>query len=69
MDREQMLLQHRRTGECYVADTDGVAIYAATGPLHHSEIKQALSGDYDSDPDVVFDLTAHPENYLRPIQR
>ena len=60
--RERQIWQHVKSGERYVVETDGRRIFGAAGPLRHNEITQALAG-FDSDPDLVYDLTDTPGDY------
>jgi len=57
------LWQHMTSGEVYVVQTDYGMLLAAAGPLDYTEHAQALSGDFDDDPDVREDLTNHPDQY------
>ena len=46
-----------RTGDRYVVGRDeSGTIVAATGPLYYDDVAQALTGDFDSDPEVTADI-------------
>lgn len=64
------LWQHTASGEKYAAraDRDG-NILNATGPLHHSEIEAAMSGNFDGDIDTIEDLTQNRELYTMIEER
>ena len=49
--------QHITTGERYAVALDSYGwVVGAAGPLHHSEIAQAKTGDWNSDPEVTADI-------------
>lgn len=51
-----------RTGKRYVVTRNANGtIIAACGPLHYSEILDAIENGFDSDPDLVDDLRAAEE--------
>ena len=55
---------HIASGEKYAVEIDGNdQVVGAAGPLHYSEIDQAIAGDWDADRDVTEDIKADADSY------
>ena len=61
----RQIWRHVVSGETYVVElTREGQVIAAAGPLHYSDIAPALDfGDFDSDAELVDDLTADASRY------
>lgn len=47
---------HHISGEEFVAQVENDQIVDACGPLHHSEIDTALTGDFDGESELTDEL-------------
>ena len=67
---KNQIWQHVTSGELYaVVVDDGQSVVDAAGPLHHSEIAAALTGDWDGDVEVWEGIIAEPEAYRDVTER
>jgi hypothetical protein len=56
--------QHATSGERFAVAVDSYGyILGAAGPLHHSEIEQAKTGEWDADWEVLDDIRATQQEY------
>lgn len=56
--------KHGIAGEVFAVKTKQDRVVAAAGPLHHSEIENARTGNFDSDNELVDDLNRDADEYV-----